>query len=145
MASDEHTQNGPTTVPALSKRGARRVIQRAFVLVGRERPIRQHIREVELNTQWAIEDWGLEWTVVVDHGRLEFHRGHVGKAQLTYTWETGEEFLAQVETGTASRDGFQLVADPIWRRVVDPVFNSFLTTLRAVLADPIDDDGVKLV
>jgi len=145
VASDEQNRKSEVVVPDLSKRGARRVIQRAFVLVGRERAIRQHIREVELNTHWAIEDWGLEWTVVFDHGRLEFHRGHIGKPQLTYLWETGDEFLAQVESGTAPGKGFQLVGDPIWRRVVDPVFNSFLTALRAVLADPIDDDGVRLL
>ena len=145
MTSDEQSRESEVVAPALSKRGARRVIQRAFVLVGRERAIRQHVREVELNTQWAIEDWGLEWTVVIDHGRLEFHRGHVGEPQVSYLWETGEEFLGQVESGRAPRDDFQMVADPIWRRVVDPVFNSFLTTLRAVLADPIDDDGVRLL
>ena len=145
MTSDEQNRKSEVVVPDLSKRGARRVIQRAFVLVGRERAIRQHVREVELNTHWAIEDWGLEWTVVLDHGRLEFHRGHVGKPQVTYTWETGEDFLAHIEAGTAPEEGFQFVADPIWRRVIDPVFNSFLTVLRAVLADPIDDDGVRLL
>lgn len=145
MGSGEQSQKSEVVTPALSKRGARRVIQRAFVLVGRERAIRQHIREVELNTHWAIEDWELEWTVAIDHGRLEFHRGHVGKAQVTYSWPTGEDFLTQVETGAAPRNEFQLVADPIWRRVIDPVFNSFLTVLRVVLADPIDDDGVRLL
>lgn len=115
------------------------------MLVGRERAIRQHIREVELNTHWAIEDWGLEWTVVFDHGRLEFHRGHIGKPQVTYLWGAGDEFLAQVESGTAPRNALHMVADPIWRRVVDPVFKSFLTTFRTVLADPIDDDGVRLL
>lgn len=145
MTTDEPTENAATTSTALSKRGARRVIQRAFVLVGRERAIRQQIREVELNTQWAIEDWGLEWTVVFDHGRLEFHRGRVGKPLVNYHWETGEEFLGQVESGASSRDGLQFVGDPVWRRVVDPVFKSFLTTLRAVIADPVDDDGVRLL
>jgi len=145
VTSDEQSRESEVVAPALSKRGVRRVIQRAFVLVGRERAIRQQIREVELNTYWAIEDWGLEWTVVFDHGRLEFHRGHVGKPQVNYHWETGEEFLGQVESGASSSDGLQFVGDPVWRRAVEPVFKLFLTTLRAVLADPVDDDGTRLL
>jgi hypothetical protein len=145
VTTDEQTQNRATTFPALSKRGARRVIQRACVLVGRDRALRQNLREVELNTRWCVEDWGLEWTVVLDHGRVEFHRGRVGKPQVTYVWQTGEDFLGQVESGSASKDGFLFIGDPIWRRVVDPVFTAFLTALRAVLADPVDDDGVRLL
>jgi len=129
----------------LSKRGARRVIQRAFVLVGRQRAIRQHLREVELNSHWRVEDWDLEWTVRFDHGRLEFHRGHVGQAQASYAWQTGECFLAHTRSGTAPNEGFQFVADPVWRHVVDPVFKAFSTTLRSVLADPVDDEGTRLL
>jgi hypothetical protein len=145
VASGKRERRSEVITPALSKRGARRVIQRAFVLVGRERAIRQHVREVELNMQWVVEDWGLEWTVVIDHGRLEFHRGRVGKPQVSYIWETGERFLGQVETKAAPEKGFCFIADPVWRRVVEPVFNSFLTALRAVLADPVDDDGERLL
>jgi hypothetical protein len=145
VTSGERDRKSEETVPALSKRAARRVIQRAFVLVGRERAIRQHIREVELNTQWTVEDWGLEWTVQLAHGRLVFHRGHVGRPQVSYIWETGEGFMGHVESRILPEQGFRLVADPIWRRVVEPVFNSFLTAVRAVLADPVDDDGKRLL
>ncbi len=139
------TDESEAIFPALSKRGARRVIQRAFVLVGREKSIRKHLREVELNTRWAVEDWDFEWTVLLDHGRLEFHRGHVGKPQVNYIWRMGEEFLGHIESGVAPKDGFQFVGDLIWRRVVDPVFDSFATALRAVLTNPVDDDGEPLL
>lgn len=145
MTSDEQTAKGDAPFPVLSKRGARRVIQRALVLAGRERAIRQHLREAELTTLWTIEDWGLEWTVGFDHGRLEFHRGHVGRPQVSYFWQTGEGFLGQIETGIVRKGEFQLIGDPAWRRVVDPVFKSFSNALRAVLADPIDDDGEPLL
>ena len=60
MTSEKQAQESEVTLPALSKRGARRAIQRAFVRVGRERAIRQHLREAELTTLWTIEDWGFE-------------------------------------------------------------------------------------
>ena len=145
MTSDQPTAIDRLTFTGLSKRGARRVIQRAFVLVGRERAIRQHLREVELNTHWWVEDWNLEWTVLLDHGRVEFHRGHVGKAQVNYLWQTGEGFLRHIETKSAPEEGFQSAGDPVWRRVVDPVFTAFLAELREVLADPVDDGGIRLL
>jgi hypothetical protein len=121
------------------------VIQRAFVLAGRDKHVRQHLREVKLNTRWRVEDWDLEWTVLYDHGRLEFHRGHVGRPQVSYTWATAAGFLEQIETGGAPKEGFESLGDPIWRRAVDPVFNAFAAALRAVLANPVDDDGVRLI
>jgi hypothetical protein len=135
----------PARFPLLSKRGARRAIQRAFVLVSRQRSIRQHLRAIELNTRWTVEDWELEWTVLLDHGRLEFHRGHIGKPQVEYAWQTAEGFFGHLGSGSAPEIGFQLVGDPVWRRVVDPVFKSFAAALRAVLAHPVDDDGARLL
>ncbi|MBZ5514960.1 MAG: hypothetical protein LAN62_08975 [Acidobacteriia bacterium] len=145
MTSDKQAQKNGIAFSALSKRGARRAIQRAFVLVGRERAIRQHLREAELTTLWVIEDWDLKWTVVINHGRLEFHRGQVGKAQVSYCWQTGEGFLGQIATGTAPKDEFQLVSDPVWRRMVDPVFDAFASALRTVFSNPVDDDGERLL
>jgi hypothetical protein len=140
-------QNGKLGVasPALSKRAARRVIQRAFVLVGRDRAIRQRLREVDLDVRWTVEDWNLEWTVLLDRGRVEFHRGHVGKPQLSYVWRTGEGFLGHIESGVAPQDEFQFIGDVAHRRVMDPVFRAFAAALRSVLADPVDDDGVRLL
>jgi hypothetical protein len=131
--------------PTLSKRGARRVIQRAFVLAGRERAIRQHLREAELTTLWTIEDWGHEWTVVFDHGRLEFHRGRAGKPRLTYAWRTADDFFSHIEARAPGPSGFECTGDLAVRKVAEPVFATFVRALQSVLANPVDDGGEPLL
>lgn len=145
MTSEKQSQEGEITFPALSKRGARRVIQRAFVLVGRERAIRQHLREAELTTLWAIEDWGLEWTVVFDHGRLEFHRGRAGKPRLTCAWRTADDFFSHIEARAPGPGTFECTGDPAVRKLAEPVFAAFAIALRTVLANPVDDGGEPLL
>lgn len=131
--------------PEISKRGARRVIQRAFVLVGREKAIRQHLREVELTSHWSLDDWGLEWTVVLDYGTLEFHRGRVGRANLKYTWSSAASFFAQVKNGFVPTEGLALESHPDHARTIEPVFAAFQAALRRVLRDPVDDAGDPLL
>src|SRR5438128_9637996 len=53
----------PNRYLQLSKRAARRLIQRALVLTGRDRHVREHIREARLTMLWVLEDWGFAWTV----------------------------------------------------------------------------------
>jgi len=144
MRDETIVPNGEEPVPSLSKRAARRVIQRAFVLIGRDKALRQKLRSGKLTTRWLVEDWGLEWTVIIAEGHLEFHRGHVGKAQVSFLWKSGDDFLGQIATGTNPGDGFELECEPALRRVVDSLFAAFGNTLKAVLADPVDDDGVRL-
>ena len=60
--------------PSISKRAARRLIQQAIVLTGRDLSVRQHIREVQLATLWVLEDWNFEWTVNLDRGKVRFDR-----------------------------------------------------------------------
>lgn len=131
--------------PALSKRAARRLIQRAFVLVGRDKSIRQQLREASLITLWRLEDWGLEWTVTVEGGKFEFHRGKSGKPQVTYTWPSAEEFLTQIETGASKADVFQWEGSSETKRLFDPAFAAFCRSLSGVLRNPIDDDGERLL
>ena len=131
--------------PALSKRAARRLIQRALVLAGRNRTVRQHLREAELTTVWVLVDWGFEWTVVLWHGKLEFHRGKTGRPQLTYRWQTASDFFGQIEDGRPVQDGFQCEGEPEVGKFVAPVLEAFCTALGAVLKNPIDDDGERLV
>ena len=130
---------------SLSKRAARRLIQRAIVLLGRDKIFRQRIRNVQLNTCWSVEDWDLEWTVALSQGHPEFYRGHTGPVQSRLKWEFGEEFLAQVETGKHPGHGFELECDPAARTIVGVLLSRFCATLKSVLADPVDDDGVRLV
>lgn len=132
--------------PALSKRGARRVIQRAFVLVGRQRAIRQHLREADLTTLWVLADWGLEWTVILDHGRLEFHRGRTGKPRVTLAWQSAAGFFEQLQAGNPfEEEDFEFIGDAPLRRVVEPVGAAFSSSLREVLRNPVDDDGEPLL
>ncbi|MBI4165243.1 MAG: hypothetical protein HY508_05860 [Acidobacteria bacterium] len=145
MSEELTTPNSEEPVASLSKRGARRVIQRAFVLMGRDKALRQRLKGVELMTRWMVEDWGLEWTVIIDRGRVEFHRGHFGKAQVSFLWKTGDDFLGQVASGRDPGDGFGLECVPALRRVLDLLLAAFCSTLRTVLTDPVDDDGVRLV
>jgi hypothetical protein len=131
--------------PALSKRAARRVIQRAFVLVGREKSIRQHLREASCNTLWSIEDWGLEWTLSVERGRFEFHRGRTGRPQVTYSWQHAEDFFSQVETGASNPQTFQCEGSREVQRLLAPVFAAFAKSLSGVLQYPFDDAGERLL
>lgn len=135
----------PPHFPSLSKRAARRVIQRALVLVGRNRVTRQTLRPVELNSLWMIEDWDLDWTVLIERGRPEFQRGRVGRPQVILQWRTAEDFFHHVESGTAPEGSHYFEGDANWRRPLDLIFKAFAKALRAVLADPIDDDGQRLV
>jgi hypothetical protein len=131
--------------PGLSKRAARRLIQRAFVLVVRTRAIRQPLRDVDINTWWLIEDWGLDWTIVYDHGKLEYHRGKAGKPHLIYTWRTAEDFLKCVENCSLTGDGFECEGDLALQRISTPVFKAFLGEMRELIRYPVDADGESLV
>src|SRR6266481_4257192 len=81
---------------SLSRRAARRIFQRAFVLAGRDRNVRQHIREAHCKILWVIEDWDFAWTVILDRGRVDFDRRPTKRPDLTLTWSTAEEFFHQV-------------------------------------------------
>ena len=87
-----------------SKRAARRIIQRAFVLAGRDKPLRQHIREARFTTLWILEDWDLAWTVIVDRGKLEFERRLAKHPDLTFSWPTADKFFTSVAFSFRSRN-----------------------------------------
>src|SRR3989304_2413983 len=119
----------PAQFPALSKRAAGRLIQRAFVLVGRDKSIRQQLREASLITLWRLEDWGLEWTVAVEGGKFQFHRGKAGRPQLTYSWRSVDHFFYQIERGGSDPDAFHCDGSPELRRLFGPVFVAFSKSL----------------
>ena len=87
-----------------SKRAARRIIQRAFVLAGRDRPLRQHIREARFTTLWVLEDWDLAWTVIVDRGKLEFERRLAKHPDLTLSWPAADDFFSSATFSFRSRN-----------------------------------------
>jgi len=129
--------------PGLSRRAARRVIQRAFVLTARDRNVRQHIRETELTTLWTLADWEFTWTVVLDRGRMRFERRPTKRASLTLTWPVAADFFRQVEAGRLTPD---LSTDtPPPRRTIEIVCHAFCRSLREVLENPVDENGDPLV
>lgn len=143
MTRREIADEGELGRPALSKRAARRLIQRAFVLVGRDRNLRHHLREASITTLWVLDDWGFSWTVVLDHGTLEFHRGKAGKPHLTYLWRTASQFFARIERGAA--ETVEYTGSPAARQTLEPVYEAFCKYLQEVLRDPVGENGDRLM
>jgi hypothetical protein len=154
MGAPEPTSDFAT----LSKRAARRLIQRAFVLAGRDRVVRQHIREANLSTRWVLEDWDLEWTLILDRGKLDFERRPAKRADLVLTWSSASAFFREVQNATRSRGGLaasagqdgqapttKLNGDIRFVKILEPVYFSFCAALREVLANPVDENGDPLV
>jgi hypothetical protein len=136
----------PSIVPSrLSKRAARRIVQRAFVLAGRDRNVRQHIREAEVTSLWIIENWHLAWTLLVHRGRVEFHRHPTRKPDLTLTWRTAEDFFKESEAGERGQNRSQITGNLALRRFVEPVCQAFWVSLRDLLRNRVDGSDDPLV
>ena len=136
----------PTIVSSrLSKRAARRIIQRAFVLAGRDRNVRQHIRAAEVTSLWIIEDWRLAWTLLVHRGRVEFDRRMTRKPDLTLTWRTAEDFFKESEAGVRGQDRSEVTGNLALYRFTEPVCQAFWVSLRKLLRNPVDGTGDPLV
>ncbi len=129
---------------SFSKRAARRLIQRAFVLAGRNRRLREHIRDAHLAMLWRLEDWNFEWTVVLERGRLLFDRRPVRSPDLTMIWESAADFFSQVEQEPARDANYQLEGDPQLRRIADVVYRTLHAELARVLRFPFDDAGNRI-
>ena len=130
--------------PQLSKRAARRLIQRALVLVGRDPHVRQHVREASVRILWILEDWRFAWTVVIERGKIRFERRPAKKPDLTFNWRTANGFFRQIETGAPLSEGFEMTGNLNLRRFSEPVYQAFSNELRKVLRYPFDEDGEPL-
>jgi hypothetical protein len=127
----------------LSKRAAQRLIQRAFVLAGRDRNVRQHIREADLSSVWTIEDWDIEWAVAIRRGKLDFERRLPHRPDIRATWPTADGFFAEIEETGACMLRYD--GPPEARRTWDVVYAALRTALKGLLLDPVDSDGRSLV
>lgn len=127
----------------LSKRAAQRLIQRAFVLAGRNRNVRQHIREADLSSVWTIEDWDLEWAVAIRRGKLDFDRRLPHQPDIHVTWPTAEGFFAAMEESAAGK--LQYDGPPESRRTWDVVYTALRAAFKGLLLDPVDGDGRSLL
>jgi hypothetical protein len=128
-----------------SKRAARRIVQRAFVLTGRDRQLRQHIREARLTTLWILEDLDLVWTVTIDHGKIEFERRPAKHPDLTLSWQTASEFFSCAREGTSAESRLELAGNLELQRVASHLLKRFLGHLGHVLRNPVDGAGESLL
>jgi hypothetical protein len=135
----------PKDGTTLSKRAARRIIQRAFVLTGRDKRVRQHLREAQLTTLWVLEDWNLAWTVFLHRGRLEVARRPGKHPDLTLSWQTTQEFFLQAERVGDSPVQVEFLPAQEHPRFFQPLLRAFFAALRHVLSNPVDDQGVSLL
>ncbi len=130
---------------SLSKRAARRIIQRTFVLMGRDKVLKQQIRESEITTLWIIEDWDLGWTVFLHRGRFEVERRPAKHPDVTLSWSTAEEFFRQVDCSGNTDVQVQLAPEQNRRRFFETLLRGFFATLRHVLANPVNGGGESLL
>ncbi len=130
---------------SLSKRAARRIIQRTFVLMGRNKTVKQLIRESDLTMVWIIEDWELEWTVLLRHGKFEVERRQAKHPDATLYWPTAVEFFSQVDRHTSTNIQVQITPEPVQKRFFDTLLRDFFSTLRLVLENPVDAVGQNLL
>ena len=128
-----------------SKRAARRILQRAFVLTGRDRQLRQHIREARFTTLWILEDWDLVWTVIIDRGKIEFERRPAKHPDLTLSWQTANEFFSCARGDASPESHLELAGNPELRRVASNLLKCFIRYLGHVLRNPVDGAGESLL
>ena len=130
---------------SLSKRAARRIIQRTFVLMGKDKVLRQLIRESEITTVWMIEDWELEWTVLLRRGKFEVERRQSKRPDITLTWPTAEEFFRQVDRSGDASVQVEMTPEQDHPRFFETLLRGFFSTLRSVLENPVDAVGQNLL
>jgi hypothetical protein len=140
----EETLPAQDPATSLSKRAARRIIQRAFVLMGRDKFLRQQIRESEITTLWIVEDWELEWTVFLHRGRYEVERRPAKHPDVTLTWATAENFFRQIDRPGEAQVLVQISPPQEHRRFIETLLRGFFACLRQVLTNPVDDVGESL-
>ena len=130
---------------SLSKRAARRIIQRAFVLMGKDKVLRQQIRESQITTLWIVEDWDLEWTVFLHRGKFELERRPAKHPAVTLSWPTAEEFFQQADRSGEAKVQAKIFPAQDRRRFFETLLRGFFACLRHVLANPVDDFGESLL
>lgn len=141
-----HSPEFESSPAGLSKRGAQRLIQRAIVLAGRNRNVKQQIRELDLTSVWSIEDWDLEWAVAIRRGKLDFDRRLPRRPDIQVRWPTAEGFFSEASgpTAVAPSQG-RYEGPPQMRRMWDVLHQAFRAALGEVLENPVDEDGTRLV
>jgi len=130
---------------SLSKRAARRIFQRTYVLMGKDKVMRQLIRESEMTTVWIIEDWELEWTLILHRGKFEIERRQSKHPDVTLFWPTAENFFHQVDRTSDAAIEVTITPEQGQHRFFETLLRGFFSTLRQVLANPVDAVGQNLL
>jgi len=115
------------------------------VLTGRDRSVRQHIREVRIATVWVLEDWNFEWTVEIDHGKLRFERRPPRAPDVTLTWPSADDFFRNIGEGRTPDTHLAIEGSVAHRGYVDIVYRGFCRQLEQVIKYPFDDAGNPLL
>ncbi len=144
MSKREISAEGPVDPASLSKRAARRLIQRAVVLAGRDAHLHALIRQAQAATRWEIEDWELEWSVELKHGKPLYDRRPARRPDALLVWESAAEFFAEAEEGFRESRHPDLAAQPEMAKFVFPLARTFFRQLRHVLQVPVDEEGTRL-
>jgi hypothetical protein len=140
-----HAPQFETAPGGLSKRAAQRLIQRAIVLAGRNRNVKQQIREADLVSVWSIEDWDLEWAVTIRRGKLDFDRRLPRRPDIQVHWPTAQVFFDEAEKPERSNPSGARYEGPVEaRRMWDVLHQAFRVALGSVLENPVDEDGTRL-
>jgi hypothetical protein len=113
------------------------------VLAGRDRNVRQHIREADLDSVWTIEDWDLKWALAIRRGKLVFDRRLPRRPDVHIDWPTAEAFFMEAEQSAASQLQYEGPTEA--RRTLEVVYAAFRTALKQLLLDPVDEDGRSLL
>ena len=113
--------------------------------MGRDKVLRQQIRESEITTLWIVEDWELEWTVFLHRGKFEVERRPAKHPDVTLAWPTAEEFFQQVDRSGDANVQVQILPAQEHRRFFETLLRGFFACLRHVLANPVDDVGESLL
>jgi hypothetical protein len=144
MRENVTAPEGPVEPAALSKRAARRLIQRALVLAGRDAHLHAAIRKAQVVTRWALEDWELEWSVILKHGKVAYDRRPARQPDLTLVWSAALDFFAEAEEGFREARHPALQENAELAKFLVPLGRAFFKQLRHVLQFPVDEAGTRL-
>jgi hypothetical protein len=144
MKERDISEEGPVEPAALSKRAARRLIQRAFVLAGRDAHLHALIREAEVVTRWTLEDWNLEWSVILKRGKVAYDRRPARQPDSTLVWPAAQEFFAEAEEGFHQERHPTILENAELAKFLIPLARTFFRQLRHVLQFPVDEAGTRL-
>lgn len=138
------SEDGPVEPSAISKRAARRLIQRALVLAGRDAHLHALIREAEVVTRWTLEDWDLEWSVILKRGKVTYDRRPARQPDSILIWPVALEFFAEAETGFRQERHPAILENAELAKFLIPLARTFFRQLRHVLQFPVDEAGTRL-